>query len=330
MKRNTLLFTLLLLCLLQTVFAQDAAVPATESRGYLVGPGDVITAKVLGESQFDFVSTVDENGNIEVPFYDKPISVMCHSEREIKSEVTKLLSKYLRAPQIGFMVERKSRPPVIINGEVRQPSQVTLMRKARLLELISSAGGVTESAGGMIQVFRTQAPMCGDPEEVAEWTEQSKNNGGTVSNMYSYSNLKIGTLEANPVIYPGDFVVVQRAAPVYFTGEIRSAQALYIPEGGLSLFQAISMLGGVSKEAKTKDIKIYRLKSNSKDRDTIAVNYDLIKKGAQKDVLLAPYDIVEVDKSKKNLGQQILEMALGIGRTGLTTIGGGLPSKVLY
>jgi polysaccharide export outer membrane protein len=329
MKRNSLLFTVLVFCLFQTVFAQDV-VPAPESRGYLVGPGDVITAKVLGESQFDFISTVDENGNIEVPFYDKPIPVMCHSEREIKTQISKLLSKFLRTPQIGFGVERKSRPPVIINGEVRQPSSVTLMRKARLLELISSAGGVSESAGGMIQVFRTQAPMCGDPEEVAEWNAQAKNNGGTVSNMYSYSNLKIGTLEANPVIYPGDFIVVQKASPVYFTGEIRAAQALYIPEGGLSLVQAIAMLGGVSKEAKTKDIKIYRKKPNSQDRDTISVNYDLIKKGQQKDVMLAPYDWVEVDKSKKSIFQTILEVATGSVRTLAGGVTGGLSNKIIY
>ena len=67
------------------------------------------------------------------------------------------------------------------------------------------------------------------------------------------------------------------------------------------------MVGGVNREAKTKEIKIYRLKENSKDREVIAVNYDLIKKGEQKDVMLEPYDIVEVDKSKKSIGQIIFE-----------------------
>ena len=42
-------------------------------KGYLIGPGDEITGKVLGEKEFDFVATVDEDGKIEVPFFDKPV-----------------------------------------------------------------------------------------------------------------------------------------------------------------------------------------------------------------------------------------------------------------
>ncbi|MCV4725945.1 polysaccharide biosynthesis/export family protein, partial [Escherichia coli] len=45
--------------------------------GYLIGPGDEITGKVLGEPQFDFVATVDEDGRIEVPFFDKPVDARC-------------------------------------------------------------------------------------------------------------------------------------------------------------------------------------------------------------------------------------------------------------
>jgi polysaccharide export outer membrane protein len=183
----------------------------------------------------------------------------------------------------------------------------------------------------MIQVFRTQAPICGSPEEVSEWKAQAENNGGVVANMYSYSSLRTGTLEANPVIYPGDFIVVQKAAPVYFTGEIKSAQGLYIPEGGLSLFQAVGMLGGVNKEAKTKDIKIYRLKANSKDREVISVNYDQIKKQQQKDIMLQPYDIVEVDKAKESVLSTIFKTLTGAATGGIGTIvTGGLNRAVLY
>ncbi len=343
MKRNIFLYAILMLGLLQTISAQEAIVvpsaPAlavtnaapAESRGYLLGPGDMIKTQVLGEEQFNFTAAVDENGMIEVPFLEQPVVAMCKNEREMRVEVTKVLSKYLRTPQVSLQVtDRKSRPPVIVYGEVRQPQQVTLMRKARLLELISAAGGVTEDAGGMIQVFRQQAPICAEPELVAEWNEQLKNSAGTVLNMYSYSNLRMGSEEANPVVNPGDVIIVQKAAPVYFTGEVKAAQGVHIPEGGLSLVQAIAMVGGFNKEAKTKDIKIYRLKPDSKDRTMIAVNYDLIKKGQQKDVMLEPYDIVEVDKSKKSILQVALEIATGVGRTAVTGIGSSLPQRVLY
>ena len=94
--------------------------------------------------------------------------------------------------------------------------------------------------------------------------------------------------------------------------------------------EAIAKTGGVRAEAKTKDVKIYRLKANSKDRDIIAANYDLIKKGQQKDILLQPYDIVEVDKSKDSIGESILKMVIGSAKTAVSSISGGIGYKVLY
>ena len=125
-------------------------------------------------------------------------------------------------------------------------------------------------------------------------------------------------------------VVVQKASPVYITGEVITPQGIFLKEGGLSLSEAIAKIGGVRREAKTKDIKIYRLKANSKDREIIKANYDLIRKGQQKDIMLEPFDIVEVDKAKKNIAQTILEMALGVGRTALGGFGNALTTRVLY
>ncbi|HSU25922.1 MAG TPA: SLBB domain-containing protein [Pyrinomonadaceae bacterium] len=300
-------------------------------RGYLVGPGDEITAKVLGEPQFDFIATVDSNGKIEVPFFDKPINAQCLSERDLRTEVTKLLSKYLKNPQISLRVtDRKSRPPATIYGEVRTPQQVVLTRRSTLLELLSFSGGVTDEAGGMIQVFRTQPPICSDGGTDADWKKDSGDMTDVPSRLYSLTAVKLGREEANPVIFPGDVVVVQKAAPVYITGEVRQPQGIYLKEGGVSLSEAIAKIGGVNREAKTKDIKIYRLKPNSKDREIIAANYDMIRKQQQKDIMLQPYDIVEVDKAKKSVMQTVMEIALGTGRAALGGFGNALPTRVLY
>lgn len=315
-------------CIFSPAQTPDQITPGTIEempRGYLLGPGDVVEVKVLTESDFNFTATVDENGNIEVPFFDKPLMAKCRSERELKADVSKLVSKYLRNPQINLQVERKSRPPATIYGEVRTPQQVTLTRKATLLELLSFSGGVTEDAGGMIQVFRTQPPMCSDNTQDGDWTDE-KSGLDVPSRIYSLSSLRQGREEANPAIYPGDVIVVQKAAPVYITGEVRQPVGLHLKEGGLSLSQAMAMVGGVNREAKTKDIKIYRQRANSKDREVISVNYDLIKKGTQKDVMLEPYDIVEVDKAKKS----IKDIVLGIILKTAESVPGVLPTRILY
>lgn len=327
MKKSIFVFLILSSCIVQTAFAQEV-IPVAAKSGYLLGPGDEVKTKVLGEPQFDFEAAVDENGNIEVPFFDKPIEAMCKSERDVKTDVVKMLSKYLRNPQVTFRVaERKSRPPVVVYGEVRNAQNVILMREARLLEMLSFAGGLTEDAGGMIQIFRPQAPICGSEKDIADWKTEAVD--GFSSRMYSMSSIKLGG-EGNPVVYPGDIIVVQKASPIYFTGEVKSAQGIRLPEGGLSLSHAIAMVGGVNREAKTKDIKIYRLKPNSKDREIISTNYDRIKKGEEKDVMLEPYDIVEVDKSKKSVAQTLLELATGTARTAVGGLGGALPQRILY
>lgn len=331
MKLKFSLLLILAAGLLPTAFGQDVMVTPEPERGYLVGPGDEITGKVLGEPQFDFTATIDEDGKFQVPFFDKTIEARCRSEKELRADVTQLLSKYLRNPQVSVRVtQRKSRPPATVFGEVRNPQQVDLRREARLLELISFAGGVTEEAGGMIQIFRTQPPICAETRMEADWKAESNNGLDVPSRMYSLSGLRQGKEEANPVIYPGDVIVVQKAAPVYITGEVNQPQGIYLKEGGTTLTEAIAKIGGVRREAKTKDIKIYRLKANSKDREIISVNYDSIKKGDQKDVMLEPYDIVEVDKSKKSVAQLVFETVTGVGRTAIGGFGSALPQRVLY
>lgn len=331
MKVKVWLMFVLTTGLMQIAFGQKVLVTPEPERGYLVGPGDEITGKVLGEAQFDFVATIDEDGKFQVPFFDKTIEAKCRTEKELRADVTQLLSKYLRNPQISVRVtQRKSRPPATIFGEVRNPQQVDLRREARLLELLSFAGGVTDDAGGMIQIFRTQPPMCAESTEENSWKAESQNGLDVPSRMYSLSSLRQGREEANPVIYPGDVIVVQKASPVYITGEVVAPQGIYLKEGGTSLTEAIAKVNGVRREAKTKDIKIYRLKANSKEREIIRVNYDLIKKGEQKDVMLEPYDIVEVDVSKKSIAQLVFETVTGVGRTAIGGFGSALPQRVLY
>lgn len=328
-----LLLSVIVLCFLAGAgLSQDVPVDMQRATGYQLYPGDVVTGKVLGEDQFNFVSTVNEDGNIEVPFFDKPVSAKCRTALQLRADVTQLLSKYLRSPQLSLQItDRKGRPPVIVYGEVRTPTEVTLMRKATLIELLAISHGVTEDAGGTIQVFRSQAPLCADGDRESIWKNDSNDPTTVPSKTYSLSSVKSGKEEANPIIYPGDVIVVQKASPVYITGEVMQPQGIYLKEGGMTLTEAIAKIGGPRPGAKTKDIKIYRLKTaNSKEREIISANYDLIKSGKQKDIALEPQDIIEVDKAKDSLAQSILKIAVGAGRQAVGSLSGGVGYRVLY
>ena len=286
-----------------------------------------LTGKVLGEPDFNFVATVDEDGKFQVPFVERGVIAKCRTEKEIKTDVTQLLSRYLKSPLVSVNVtKRNSRPSVTVYGEVQKPQQVELKRKATLLELISFSGGTTKDASGTVQVFRPTPPICGDEMEATNWKSESDDSSDIPSRIYAISNLKSGQEESNPVIYPGDLILVRKAPPVYVIGEVNALREISIGERGLSLMEAITQAGGVNREAKTKSVTIHRLKDNSKERELIAVNYDSIKKGKENDVTLQPDDIVVVDKAKKSIGQTILDIAIGGGKSAINI----LPQAVLY
>jgi polysaccharide export outer membrane protein len=313
------------------VATPQVPVDMEKAKGYQIGPGDEITVKVVGEAEFDFAARVNEDGKVDVPFDDQPVDARCKTERQLRSDMKAVLAKYLRNPQFNLRVtDQNSRPPVTIYGEVMNPQPVKLMRKARLVELLATAGIKEDEAGGAVEVFRTQAPICAEDDKDANWGLLSTDPTDTPSRHYSLENIRTNKPESNPIIYPGDVIVVEKAAPVYITGEVNSSQGIYLKEGGTSLTEAIAKVGGVRETAKTKDIKIYRLKAESKDREIVAANLDEIKAGRQKDVMLQPYDIVQVDKAKDGIGKTLLSMAIGAGRSMVGTITTGAGYRVLY
>lgn len=331
MRRNVFLFLILAVGMIQTAFSQET-VPASISRGYLLGPGDQIAVRVLGEKDFDFESIVDENGNIEVPFLDKPIPAMCRTEREVKIDVTKSISKYLKSPLVNLKVTERntSRDTVMIYGAVLKQQEVILGRQFRLGELIAASGGTTDEAGGTVQVYRNRPPMCADAATIKEWNARLADTNQVPSAMYSLSSIRNGSFESNPIIHPGDVIEVERAKPIYIIGEVASPQGIYLKENGLTVREAIFMVGGIARDVKVKEVKILRLKSNSKEREEILVNWELLSKNQGPDPILEPYDVVMVNKPKKSVAQTVMELVIGGGRTIFQGVTSGVGTKVLY
>lgn len=329
MKLKFIFAVIFSLFIFDSINAQNMPPTLTSAKGYLLGPGDEISVKVQGESDYDFITTVDEDGKFLV--LDKILIAKCKTEAELKAEVTKILEKYLKAPQLSLRVtDRKSKPPATVYGEVKTPAQVMLMRKVTLMEVISFSGGPTEDAGGTVRIFRTQPPICTEDYGESNWKPDSTNPADVPSKTFAMSNVKLGTDSSNPVIYPGDVILVEKASPVYVTGEVANPQAVLIKEGGLSLFDAVAKLGGPKREAKTKDIKIYRRKANSDSPEMISANYDLIRTGKQKDIMLEPYDVVVVDKAKDSIGKILLDLAIGTGKGAITSVTNGIGYRVMY
>ncbi|MBA3440921.1 MAG: polysaccharide biosynthesis/export family protein [Pyrinomonadaceae bacterium] len=339
----------------------DNALDSAGAIRYQVGPSDTIDIRVFGEPQFSGPIEVDEDGNIEVPFIEKPIKVTCLTQPKIRKIIATELERYLNKPQVSVRVTAKNaRAPVVVFGAVRSATRIGMQRKKRLLEVLAVAGGITEQAGGDIQVFHTTSEMCPEPgeeemtavieqaalvEQKTTTTEQATEQKTTTEaeitteqkttddklqvrfDIYSLDNLKLG--KDNPYIRPGDIVIVQEAKPVYITGAVNAPMGLHHREN-MSLSRAIAMVGGVRPDAKKSDVRIYRQKVGSLDQEVIKVNYGAIKNKKQPDIALQPYDIVDVGATSAISPARLLQLALGAGAASVSTIGTYLPYRVLY
>jgi protein involved in polysaccharide export with SLBB domain len=259
------------------------------------------------------VVEIDAEGNVSsLPFLEKPIRALCRNEKEVQKDVASAYAKYIKNPQVSVLVkERKSRQPATISGAVRTPIQVTMLREVRLHELITKANGITDRAGGTIQIMHTEPEMC--PAEGGVFqnaTLSEKGNFGMA--IYKISDLKLGKEEADPFIRPGDIVVVTEGEPVYVTGMVTSPRELVIRDK-LTLSHAIAMAGGPQRMAKTSEVHILRQKEGG--QDDLKFNYDAIRKGKEADVELKPFDIIQVGEASLFSGKGMSDMFKGIVRS---------------
>ena len=313
--------------------AQSPGIDNQGIRNYLLGPGDIVDVRVFGQPDLNAIAEVDSDGNISsLPFLEAPIAARCRTEKEIQKDIAAAYGKYLKNPQVSVRImERKSRQPATVFGAVRQATRIQMQRKVRLNELMAASGGFTERAAGTIQILHTEPVMCPEPGEEAE---AMPIDGTKIPlQIVKISELRAGKTEANPIIRPGDYILVTEAEPVYITGSVQSPQGVFLRDQ-LTLSRALAMVGGVKKEAKTSDVRIYRQKPGSADQETIRVDLQAIKKNQKPDVLLQPYDVIEVPEagmlSSGRIGQTLIGAVTGSIGTMFGQVGAAIPTRVIY
>jgi polysaccharide export outer membrane protein len=189
------------------------------------------------------------------------------------------------------------------------------------------AGGFTERAAGTIQILHTEPLMCPEPGQEAEAAPIDGTSIPLI--VVKISELRTGKPEANPIVRPGDYIMVTEAEPVYITGSVNNPTGVYLRDK-LTLGLALGMVGGPRKEAKLSEVRIWRLKADSTDRELITVDYSAIRKNQKPDVLLQPYDVIEVQEAGMFSSTRFVPTILGALTGGLATFGTALPNKIIY
>lgn len=280
-----------------------------QQKQYLLGPGDVLEVRVFGQHDLNSNAAVDADGNLSsLPFLEA-IPAKCRTERQVQKDIALAYSRLIRDPQVSVrVVERNSRPPASVSGAVRQGGKVAMDRRLRLNELIAASGGITDKAAGTIQILHTEPLLCPGPGDEAE--AQPLAGTAVPLKVIKLADLQKGT--ANPFIRPGDLVLVTEAEPVYITGSVISPGAIMLRDQ-LTLSRALGMVGGTRREAKLSEITIFRQKpGGATDQEIINVDFEAIKKNRNPDVLLQPYDVIEVRDRGPFSGPGVLDILVGV------------------
>src|SRR5712671_2353745 len=277
----------------RTVGEQVAATktePAVTDTRYRIGPGDVLEIRVARAPELSRDAVrVDQGGNIRMPMLDIDIPAACQTEGELSQNIAKLYRKYKNDPHVDVFVKEFQSQPVAVIGAIHGAAQFKMQRQVRLLELISLAGGPTDSAGQTIQIVHAGGgPICKQPGDSGM---DSSDSSALVS--YRLLDTLHGLPEANPFVQPGDIVSVPLADQIFVLGNVLKPSAIPLKEP-LTVSHAIAMAGGTAPSTKKDKIRILRQLPGSIQKKEIFVDLTAIEKNKAVDVALVANDVVDV------------------------------------
>jgi polysaccharide export outer membrane protein len=251
-------------------------------RAYRIGPGDLLELKVFEVDQLSQIVRVSEDGSITLPLVGR-VEVEGLTQEGVVQKLTGLLStKYVKNPQVTLFIKEYKNQQVAVIGAVEKAGSYELVGRRNLLQIISMAGGFSESAGDEIFILREGAD--GKAETLTIDLRDLLVNGNQALNV---------PIEPNDVIN----VPVNREIRVFVMGRVTRPGAVRSKlSEGITLLQAIADAGGLAEGAKESRILITRKDKDGKEQK-IRVNLKDVISGKRKDVVLQEGDVVFVPES---------------------------------
>ena len=257
--------------------AKDALV-----RAYRIGPGDLLELKVFEVKELDQVVRVSEDGSITIPLLGRVIVEGLTQEGVVKKLTELLQAKYVKNPQVTIFIKEYKNQQVAVIGAVENAGSYELVGRKNLLQIISMAGGFSETAGN--EVFILREGPDGATSTVSIDLKDLLVNGNQALNI---------PIEPNDVIN----VPVDKEIRVFVMGRVTRPGAVKAKlSEGITLFQAIADAGGLAEGAKESAISITRKDKTGKEQK-IRINLKDIIRGKKKDIVLQEGDVVYVPES---------------------------------
>lgn len=247
---------------------------SAQKESLLIGPGDLIQVDVIDTPELEQQVRVSDAGTVPLAFLGD-VKLGGQTPSAAATVVANALKdkRMMRAPQVIVKIVEYATQEVSIVGQVRNPGAFTVSTPQPILKVLALAGGLTEIADRNVTIKRH--------------LDASQVN-------YYLANDAEQALADSVLVYPGDIVIVPKAAFIYVMGDVArpGGYAISTNDSHVTVLQAVAMAGSANKTAIQSHVRLIRKTVNGTGET--AIRLDAIEKGKQPDVALEANDVVYV------------------------------------
>jgi polysaccharide export outer membrane protein len=288
MKNPKQICTLLLLAL------GIATSSPAQQESLLIGAGDTLHLQVYDTPEMEQRARVTDAGEIPVVFLGSvKVGSLTPGQAAKEIEQRLIAAGIMLHPQVTVRVDAYATQNASVMGQVLKPGQYEIDTRRKVVDVLALAGGLTDVADRHVTIERH-----GDANQKVE---------------YYYSNVAGTALNDDPMVYPGDTVIVPKAAVVYVLGDVLKPGGYPISTNNskMTVLEAIALAGYANHSAAVGKSKLVRKTPAGVEQIALPVN--AMQKGKKADIALMPDDVVYVPFSfLRNVavnGQSILASA---------------------
>lgn len=293
---------------------QLASLAQAAPRDTPVGAGDLLHIEVFDVPELSRDVRVSDTGDISYPLIPDRIQAAGSTTFQLEQKMAQLLIQngLVSHPQVSVFIKEQQSQPVSVVGSVQKPSVLQIVRPTTLLEVLTSAGGISETAGNIVIITRADHPAVGKAD-----ASNASDTQPQVITIRLQDLLESGNPAFNIQIYGGDVVSVPAGGIVYVAGGGVAQPGGYVLQNHgeqITVLKAVALAHGMTGFAKPNRAIIMRNNPVTGQKDVIPVKIKDIENQKTDDVKMNSNDILYIPDS---LGLKVLakgsEAALQIG-----------------
>lgn len=246
-----------------------------QKESLLIGHGDILHIQVYDTPEMEQRARVTDSGDLPLSFLGNvKVAGMTPGDAANEIEHRLIAAGIMVHPQVTIRVDEYATQNVSVMGQVLKPGPYEIDTRRKVIDVLALAGGLTAIADRHITIER-----YGDPNQKVQ---------------YYYSNVAGTALQEDPMVYPGDTVIVPEAAVVYVLGDVSKPGGYPINtnDSKITVLQAIALAGYANHTAAVGKSKLVRKTPTGVEEIDLPVG--AMEKGKTKDIALLPDDVVYV------------------------------------